>query len=73
MNNDSLEAHKLADAVETFARLARINAPIAENWPMDKPLRDFIPGAWPTWADILKLSDALQKWKTQTIGPSSEG
>lgn len=53
------ELTRMRAALDPFARLARLNAPL--NLPPDKPVRDFAPGAWPTLADCQRADDALSE------------
>lgn len=51
------ENAELRAALEPFARLYRLNAPL--NLDENMPLRSFAPGAWPTLADCKKADAAL--------------
>lgn len=61
----SLEAEKgrLREALEPFAAVARLMAPLVEvspeRWPDDRPNSEFIPGDWPRWEDFRRASQAL--------------
>lgn len=47
----------LFDACDTFARAANIIEPFALD--SETPLREHLPGIWPTVGDIGKLRDAM--------------
>lgn len=57
--NKALKARiaKLEAALEPFARVAAIVAPLASGWRDDKPNRDFIPAAWPNWGDFRRAAE----------------
>ena len=48
---------EVARAADPFMRLVRMNAPL--NLADDRPLRDILPGVWPTWGDLKELIDAI--------------
>jgi hypothetical protein len=52
---------ELERALEPFARVARINAPLAANWPDNKPNSDFIPNVWPNWGDFKRAASAIEE------------
>lgn len=47
------------DALEVFARIYRMNEPIAQGWGREKPNWEFMPRVWPVWGDFKKAHDAL--------------
>ena len=49
----------LREALEPWARVARLNMPLAADWSDDRPARSSIPGAWPTWGDLKRADAAL--------------
>lgn len=51
---------KLTDACDPFARVANI-IDAAQDVSDDTPLRDVLPGIWPTVGDVRKLRDAMVK------------
>ncbi len=63
---------KMREALEPFARCARIQWRIAANWPDDKPAAEFIPGLWPTWGDFKRAANAVDAL-TPTPGDGDEG
>ncbi len=42
-------------AIQTFQRLERVIAPL--NIPDERPLRDMLPGVWPTWGEFKRLME----------------
>lgn len=51
----------LLAACDTFARVANVIDALPDRLPDDRPLRDVMPGAWPTVGDVRKLRDAMVK------------
>lgn len=50
---------KLFDACDPFARVANI-VDALPSVPGDTPIRDVLPGAWPTVHDLRKLRDEMR-------------
>lgn len=50
--------NNLLKAAEPFKRVLAINHPWLNNSD-DRPLRDFIPGVWPTWGEYKLLMTAI--------------
>jgi hypothetical protein len=46
----------LLKATDPFERIYLINQPL--NPPDDRPVRDFVPGAWPDMGQLRQLLDA---------------
>lgn len=59
MNREAKALRKLLDATDTFERVYLINAPL--NLADDLPVRDAIPGAWPTLGDLRLLLEAANE------------
>jgi len=55
LTRELAEARK---ALDPFARLARLNAPL--NLPDDLPMSKFIPGVWPVMADCRRAALAAE-------------
>jgi hypothetical protein len=51
------ERTRLRAALDPFARVARLNAPL--GIPDDTPMVQFIPCTWPVMADCRKADEAL--------------
>lgn len=43
------------DAIEVFLRLYRMMQPLGLS--DETPMRDFVPGVWPTYGDLRNLCD----------------
>lgn len=68
MKKENVEIQKLAYLVPlcaTFARVANIVDKLPELPSDDTPLREFIPGIWPTIGDVRRIRDELKRlgWK----------
>lgn len=59
--NKALKARiaKLEAAIDPFARVAAIVAPLATGWPDNKPNSDFMPAAWPCWGDFKRAAEVV--------------
>lgn len=49
----------LVTACDTFARVANVIDAVPDRLPDDKPLRDVLPGVWPTVGDVRRVRDEL--------------
>ena len=49
----------LMAACDTFARAANVIDALPDRLSDDEPLRDVIPGIWPTLGDLRRLRDEL--------------
>lgn len=54
-------------AIDPFARVARLNEPLAGDWPDDWPNDRFIPRAWPTWGDFKRADSATKPIKDTPV------
>ena len=62
------ENKALREALEVFARVYKMNEPIAASWSDDLPARDFLPHFWPTWKDFKIARQALATTDPKTDG-----
>lgn len=51
----------LVQALAPFKAVYRLNEPLSAGWPDDKSNRDFMPGAWPDWADFRRAAEAHER------------
>lgn len=49
---------KLTKATDPFERVWRLNEPLTPD--LDRGVRDFIPGVWPTMAELKALESAAR-------------
>lgn len=56
---DTIE--ELVEALEPFARAARLSDAAGLNKPDDQPCRDWFPGIWPTRGDCRRAVRVLAK------------
>jgi hypothetical protein len=52
---------ELVEALDPFARVARLNDAAGLNSPDERPCRDFFPGIWPTLGDCRRAAAVLAK------------
>lgn len=57
---------KAEEALKPFASVALLMAPLCAGWPDDKPNSEFIPGAWPNWADFKRANETLTLLQSPT-------
>lgn len=64
---------ELFNVCDPFARVANIIDSLPSKPTDDVPLRDLLPGVWPTAGDIRKLRDAMKKlgWTSSYQRPRS--
>lgn len=56
---------ELEDALAPFVRIARVMTEMPldfQSGPIknDTPARDFLPRAWPVWADFVRAAEAMR-------------
>ena len=59
---------RAAEALEPFKAVFKINEPLSEGWPDDKPNSEFIPSVWPNWNDFRRAA-AVHAELTSPLAP----
>ncbi len=61
----SLDSSAVFAAVDTFCRAANILDALPDRQSDDVPLREVLPGIWPTVGDLRQLRDVMKAygWK----------
>ena len=51
------DARRLAQSMDAVVRATRLQAPL--NLPVNKPMREWLPGCWPVMGECIEMSSAL--------------